>query len=198
MEKFLLTSAGIGTSELKKAVLEHVPQNAKIAIIATDVESEKSRYYTDPIIQGFASIGLHDCEIIDFTKYKSSEMSRFDVFYICGGNTFKILQLAKQANLKQDILQLFERGGLCIGVSAGSIILAPNINVANEIRPDLNEIGLTDLSGLDMVSDLIAPHYDLSHEQEVLDFENKYKVNVLRMTDTQGLLIIGKEKTQIK
>lgn len=54
-------------------------------------------------------------------------------------------------------LQRYAQVGVIIGVSAGAIIMTPNISYS-QLCGDENEIGLTDLKGLALVNFHFVPH----------------------------------------
>ena len=193
-KKILLTSAGLTTENLKNAFLDLVKdlKEVKIAILATKYNGSAVNMFSTQIKKSFEDMGFSGVEILDLEENIENRLGIFNVFYICGGNTFEILKFAKQNNLGSEIEKLFERNGVYVGVSAGSIIVGLNINIANEVEPDPNNINLQDLSGLGIVSEIVCPHYIENHEEQVLEFEEKYDLKVFRLTDEQGLLINGK------
>jgi dipeptidase E len=195
--KILLTSDGLSTENINKILLDNSDKNWKVAILATNTKTEISNYYINIIKNNFENIGYKNLEVIDFENYHNYDLSKYNIFYVCGGNTFKILNYAKNVNLKKDIEKLFERNGLYIGVSAGSIIMQEKINTANEISPDPNEINLKDFTGLSFTNILLTPHYTESGENEVLKFEEKYNLKVERLTDENAIFINDDEILKI-
>jgi dipeptidase E len=191
MKKILLTSDGLATENIKNTVKENSNKHDKIAILATDTNKEISKYYTDIISENFKKIGYTNFEIIDFENYNKYNLSEFNIFYVCGGNTFSILNYARKVNLKNNIEKLFVRNGLYIGVSAGSIIMQENINTANEISPDPNFINLEDFTGLNFTNIFLTPHFTESEETQVLNFEEKYNMKVEKLTDNEAIFIKG-------
>jgi peptidase E len=121
--KLLLTSDGLTTENIINIIIKNSEKEDKIAIIATNTNTEISKYYTDIILDNFKKIGYKNLDIIDFEDYAKYDLEKYNIFYVCGGNTFVILNYAKKVNLKSDIEKLFKRDGLYIGVSAGSIIM---------------------------------------------------------------------------
>ena len=68
--------------------------------------------------------------------------------YVCGGNTFKILHKLRETRLDVYITKQVEQGALYVGVSAGSIIAGPDIEIAGwGSEGDENEVNLQDLEG---------------------------------------------------
>ena len=91
-------------------------------------------------------MGFTKIDFVDLEIESDKDFSPYGVIYVCGGNTFKLLKFARQANFKFSIENLLKRNGVYVGVSAGSIIVGPSINIANEVEPDPNTIGLDDLT----------------------------------------------------
>ncbi len=101
MKKILLTSDGLSTENIKQIVLEHTDKNWKVAILATDTHIDKYKIFTDQIIHNFKTLGYQNLEIIDFENYAKYNLDEYNIFYVCGGNTFKILEYARKVNLKK-------------------------------------------------------------------------------------------------
>ncbi len=162
----------------------------KVAIFATKfagkAENVFSLYIRDQLLVfGFTAESIDILDLEEAEKIKKLDLEKYQVFYVCGGNTFEILNFARQINLKTEIEKLLERGGVYIGQSAGAIIVGPNINIAGEVASDENTIGLQALEGFKIVEEIACPHYDLKQETEVLKFEEKYGVKVLRIDNGQ-------------
>jgi dipeptidase E len=125
----------------------------------------------------------------------TKDFSAYDVIYVEGGNTFKLLRFAKDANFKQTIEKLLARGGVYIGVSAGSAIMCPNIKLTEwkvkaGLRPDKNRFDLTDLTAFDFAPFLLVVHFAPEQIEIVKKFiqeEAVYPVRVL--TDEQAFVI---------
>lgn len=75
-----------------------------------------------------------------------------------------------------------------LGVSAGSIIAGPDIEVAN--LGDPNDINLQDSTGLKLVPYIITPHYNQKEEDDVKKFKEKRKgERVIALTDDQAIFV---------
>ncbi len=189
--KLLLTSAGL-SSETVAQGFESMAEGLKdqpVAIITTAAEGKEENKYSQLAKKQIEDMGFANIDFVDFETEPNKDLSSYGVFYVCGGNTFKLLKFAKEANFKSSIEELFKRNGLYIGVSAGSIIVSPSVQIAGEIEPDDNEVGLDDLTGLNLVNMIILPHYSLEIEEEVVAFEKKYSVAVERLNNSQAVFI---------
>src|SRR3989339_786796 len=98
-----------------------------------------------------------------------------------------IFKKIRESGFDKVIKKFVALGKLYFGVSAGSILVCPNIEIAKPF--DENDINLTDLTGLNLVDFVISPHYCLEDKSIIDDFKKKY--NVIPLTDNQALLILG-------
>lgn len=130
----------------------------------------------------------------DFEVNPDFDFSRFDIIYVCGGNTFKLLKYAKALKFGDSIESLLNRSGIYIGVSAGPLILSPTIDVTNEISPDPNEFGLSDLTAFGVVPFHMVVHFEEGRKKKTAAFEQKHKVIVERLSNSQVILISDNNK----
>jgi dipeptidase E len=190
MQTILLTSTGLSdpTVFARFKQLAELKGYRTVAIITTASEEKSENKYAKLALSQLESLGL-SAEFVDLESAPDFDFSKFDVIYVMGGNTFRLLKFAKLANFSSTLNDLFERDGLYVGVSAGTIILSPSIDIANEISPDPNEVRLEDLSSFGLVPFHTAVHYDPSEEAGVKTFEKRYSTRVERISDNQALLI---------
>lgn len=198
--KLLLTSTGL-TSEnvsLKFKGLVSNPKNTSVAIVTTAAEGKSENKYSQLAKKQFEELGFLAVDFVDLETEPQKDFSSYDVIYVCGGNTFKLLKFAREANFKTAIENLLERDGVYIGVSAGSIIVGPSIVIAGEVAADSNDIGLEDLTGFGITDLIILPHYSPEIEEEVIAFENKYSVKVERLNNSQAILIENDQENLVE
>ena len=80
-----------------------------------------------------------------------------DIIYCTGGNTFCLLEYMRATNFKSALTDFFDRGGIYMGSSAGSIVMGPDIGFAAPIDK-LSLASLKDYKGLEIVDFYIMPH----------------------------------------
>lgn len=196
----LLTSTGLSSEAIveKLKLLSVDSKNKSVAIITTAAEGKEENKYSQLAKKQFESVGFINVDFVDFETHPEKDLTPYGIIYVCGGNTFKLLKFAKEANFKTSIKNLLKRNGIYIGVSAGSIIVGPSIKIAGEIAADKNEIGLEDLTGLEITNLIVLPHYSSEIEDETNAFEAKYGVTVERLSNSQAVLIENGEKTIIE
>jgi len=121
---------------------------------------------------------------IEVGKLKSA-----NILVITGGNTFKLLNHLKKSGLDKAIIEFWKKDGVVLaGFSAGAIVLSPSIETARTGYGDVDELGLTDLSGLGIVDFEIWPHYESDQAQEAADYKSK---------STRELKLIGNEEVVV-
>jgi len=196
----LLTSTGLTSPNIyeKFRGLVSDPQKQSVAIITTAAEGKENNKYSQLAKKQFESLGFVSVDFIDLEMQPEKDLSPYEIIYVCGGNTFKLLKFAREANFKLSTEKLLERNGIYIGVSAGSIIVGPSIEITGEVAADKNEIGLEDLTGFGITNLIVLPHYSLEVEEETKDFEEKHGVTVERLSNSQAVLIKNGEKTIVE
>ena len=194
-----LTSTGLSSKNVYDKFIEikNSKDLKKVIMITTASTDKENNQYNQIGLSQLKSAGVEFVDFYDFESDKPKDLSPYDVIYVCGGNTFKLVKFARHANFDKDIKSMLERGGLYIGVSAGSLIVGPSIQIANDVHPDKNEVGLTDFTGFNIVDLIIFPHYSRDIEEEIKLFEEKNNVKVVRIDNSHAILIEGSEKTLI-
>ena len=195
-----LTSTGLSSKNVYDKVKEIVDSKGfkKAVIITTASLDKENNQYSQLALSQLKSIGFNVADFYDFENDGLKDLSEYDVIYVCGGNTFKLMKFAKDMNFDKGIESLLKKDGAYIGVSAGNLIIGPSIKIAGEIHPDVNEVGLTDFNGFNIVDLIVFPHYSSEFEEEIKSFETKNNIKVERITNSQAILIKDGEKTLIE
>ena len=185
--KLLLTSAGLvpKINEVFLSLLTKPPAENKVAFITTAAYGEDSApkwlaYY----YQQFQDNGLRLVEEMDLKDYSASELQTAlqdkDIIFVNGGNTFYLEKVLRQR---------VENGALYIGVSAGSYIACPTIEVAGWRNQDSNKVHLKDLNALNFVPFLIFAHYESKLKKLLDDYAPKTTYPLVALNDHQAVLI---------
>lgn len=196
----LLTSAGFLNPKVASSFVTLVKNHdkKKVVIVTTAAEGKENNIYSKLAKEQLDNMGFGSIDFLDLETQGANYVTNYDVIYVCGGNTFKLLKFAKETNLKDAILKVLEGGGLYIGVSAGSLLVGSSVQIANEISPDKNEVNFADFIGLSIVDLIIFPHYEPKYETEIRGFEARNNITVTRLTNNQAVLIQSKGMTIIE
>jgi dipeptidase E len=125
-------------------------------------------------------------------------LKKFDIIYVCGGNTFAILNKLRETKLDQFIIEAVNNGTIYVGVSAGSIIAGPDIEIAGwGSEGDKNEINLKNLSGFNLANVGIFPHFHEELRSEVEEFKKKVSYEVIELTNGEAVLVKNNQVKKI-
>ncbi len=191
MGTIILTSQGFSNQNIIDKFLSFVPnpRDAKVAMVTTAARDKETNKWVVIARDQFIKLGFVTVDFVDIEINPTADFSAYTVAYVCGGNTFKLAYFSHQANFKKSVEDLLVRGGIYIGLSASSLLMGPSIELANEVTPDVNEIGVTDFTGFGIIPQIIYPHYDPAVEFDLQNFESKHNVKVNRLTNDQALVI---------
>lgn len=202
--KLLLTSDGWKENQkIKQEFLRLTNKElskTNILIVNTAIRGDDEWKYVELHLDMLRRVGFKSENIKIFSlnrRLKERELSNIDIIYVCGGNTFHYMDKMKKTGFDNQIKGLCKKNTGYFGISAGSIVAGPNINIAKvgiADAGDKNDIGLKGSSGLGLTDIIIYPHYSDEEETVVKKFEKKNKCKVFRLTDKQALLIQEKSK----
>ncbi|WP_088011558.1 Type 1 glutamine amidotransferase-like domain-containing protein [Gottfriedia acidiceleris] len=202
MVNLLLTSNGFFTDEIKEQFLQLTKgniSNMSAGVITTASQQKENNKFAIKAKQDFDHMGIKSVEFIDIEFESAEKFEKYNIIYINGGNPFYLLHHIRKSGADLIFKRLSNKNVIIVGVSAGAVVLGPNINVVNYFTPQLNIVETKDLTGLEMTNKMIFPHYDRedlfpdttrrSIEERLIEFENLNKCNVVRIKDDQFVLI---------
>ncbi len=197
MTKLLLTSTGLANLNITNQFLQIIGKpvsQVKIIFVPTASRSEEELKYVQKSKKELLDLGILENHIktLNLDKPVSfQEVENFDVIYVCGGNTFYLLKKVRETGFDKVIIEFAKTDNLYFGVSAGSILVCPNIDIASPF--DENDVSLTDLTGLNLIDVIVSPHYKDEEKAIIDDFRKKSQYKVVPLTDEQALLILDGE-----
>lgn len=199
--RLLLTSSGLENEKVKKFFIQQFDRlDNKTAGLVYAVMDEEEREFVELSRKELLELGVKVVDV-DITKedlYQNYPI--FDIYYICGGNTFFILDCMRRTGIQNVITDAVkEKNGFYLGVSAGSILAGPDISAANfGTVKDKNFLGMHSLGSFNLVPFLIFPHYLEEDKKEVVAFKKfHFKEPVIAITDNQALYISDAENILI-
>jgi dipeptidase E len=194
--KMLLTSAGFENPKIGKEFLRLINKptsEIKILFIPTASRTKNELLYIEKSKKEILGLGIKKENINIYNldrKISNEELNKINAIYVCGGNTFYLLHKIKESGFGKKIKEMIMKGIVYCGASAGSILVSPDIGISGIEK---NDIGIKDLTGLNLTDKIISPHYAKEDEEIVRKFEKDTGRKITRLTDTQALLIEGDE-----
>lgn len=184
--------------ELNKLLFVETPDNTKFGYMPAEGDHVNNETFL-PIWKEFAEKGgakliyLNNC-----AENPLAEIAKLDSctsLMITGGNTFRLLKNLRESGFDTAIKHFAKRKNtiLC-GMSAGAIVLGKTIKAAElegmEYGSDVNDVGLTDLTGLNIVDFESIPHYNPDHDEEVVrKYSKSVDHKVMTIRDEEILVV---------
>ena len=131
--RVLLTSAGLETKEIQKYFMDMINKDmslVKALFIPTAAVNAGAIEVLPKCMNDLLKCGIQDKNITVYdlhTGMKTEELQQYDVVYICGGETYYLLERINETGFNKTLMEYIRSDGLVIGVSAGSLIFANNI-----------------------------------------------------------------------
>lgn len=196
MRTIILTSAGFGTSALQRDLLRILPKEPsklKVAYVTTAAKVEESKDFVERDRKVLLDLGF-PLEEVDVEGQSRATLAKLlggrDIIFVQGGNTFYLLKQVRKSGFDKVVKDLIGRGIAYIGVSAGSYIACPTIEMTTWKKHDRNRYGVRDFSAMNLVPFLLSVHYNREKYREgVKEGIAKAKYPVRILTDDQALLI---------
>lgn len=196
--KLLLSGGGSGQESfnLDRKFIEAVDVNKPVLYIPIAIDQVRHPYpgCLEWLKGNFKPFGFQNFVMwteVDLTGKTESDFSQFGGIYIGGGNTFKLLHDLKEFGTFDILKSIASKDVPIYGGSAGAIILTRSILPASYL--DENEIGISDLSALNLIDIDIWCHYTDSMKGDLKEFMKKHDLHtVVAIPENAGLSVSEK------
>ena len=191
------TSGGI-VPEIKKYFLSILPKKRpeenRVAFVTTAAYGEsKNPTWMEKDRQLLRDCGIKHLEDVDFKGKTEKDLERIfsdkDIIFLNRGNTFYLLKFVRESGFDKVLSCFLRRGGLYVGVSAGSYIACPMIGAAAWKHQDRNRVGITDFTALNLVPFLITAHFEEKYRVIVDQAAKATKYPIVALSDKQAVLV---------
>lgn len=170
-------------------------KNPLVTFVPVDDEDFDAEYRA--FVKTFKALGINNfrCVSIDvnLTKKQERDLLSSDAIFLGGGNTFYFLKHMKERKLLPKLRAFVKRGGILLGLSAGSILMTPSITTAAvpSMDSDANDVGLREWSALGLVPFEFSPHYYTSKaaDKELLEYSKKIAHPIYACADGEGIVV---------
>lgn len=188
--KLLLTSSGFTNNTIKKALTDLAGKQfseLNLLFVPTAAEVEKGdKGWMVEDINNCIGAGFGFLDIIDFTAVPKDvwlpRFERADVILFGGGNTFHLIYSMQKHGLDKELTKLLETR-IYMGISAGSMVSAKNINLSDSPLFYSEEIGDLEVrGGLGLVDFQLRPHFNSSHYPKLTEENLRERVKDIKDT----------------
>lgn len=189
----VLTSNGLSGNALFDAMRRHIKTGRAALVVTADHEYKEKNYHVARLTDELQRLGLQvDC--FDFDCQSPAELLAYNVVELIGGNPYYLMNSIRQ-NSFLDVLKCFAQSRCIIGCSAGAVVLTPTLELIDRYSPEMNTVGLKDLSACHLTDIQILPHYskfllrDRDFEETCLQYEQESRCRVIRLNDGSGVIL---------
>ena len=191
--KLLLTSLALSNKNISDFFISQLNKNIKkySVLMVVYIQDEEQQSYLDWSKKELINLGINDITCFNLKEDKFIDSKKYDVIYVCGGNTFSIMNRMRITDIDNFIKEaVLNNNTLYIGVSAGSILASSNIEITSwGSTGDTNDIDLKDLTGLNLTNITVFPHFEDYLKGEVDEFRKKVDYPVVELKDGEALFI---------
>lgn len=179
--KLLLTSDGFESPELGQVFLEIAGKPASeltVLFVPTAAVTPEQRHNAQLSRAELHDLGIRaqNLRVLELNRPVSpDEAVGKDLIYVCGGDTLHLLTQARAVGFDRLLAAHLSRGGLYVGVSAGSILVGPVVRGQ---------------AGLGLVDCVILPHYHQGMEARLAELQASWGQAVLPLADGRAVLIV--------
>jgi dipeptidase E len=184
--KLFLTSSGFSESNKAEFIrlLGRDPLGLKVAFIPTassqDTDLESRNFYLTQAQKSIIDLGM-TYEIVNLEKQNPNFIvdlfKPYDIIFVDGGNTFYLMNEMNISGFKKNVHEIL-KDKVYVGVSAGSVVVGPDITLAGWDPGDENNIGLVNMGGLGLIDFCIMPHWDGTIYEEAKNYN--YRVEYIK------------------
>lgn len=186
--KLLLTSTGIANEIIHKSFVQLVGKplkQIKVVFIPTASRFDDELVYVEVSRRQLVDVGVKNIKTLNLDhQITAAEIADADVIYVCGGNTFYLMQQIHESGFDK-ALRGFD--GLYFGVSAGSIVVGPNVEVSGPW--DENDVKLSDTTGMGIIDFAVIPHYQRKEKSIVEKLKSATDYDIIELTDDQAIIV---------
>lgn len=163
--------------------------------------SYESEIYFNEFIRHYRRFGIsrfiHFPVDTDYDDTIMNEAFSSDIIHLAGGNTYYFLNYLRKKKILSELKRFVKQGGVLTGLSAGSIIMTPNIDTAGfpEFDKDDNDDGITNLKSMGLVNFEFFPHYRNSkrYDRELLLHSKRINRPLYACPDGSGIVVEKKD-----
>ncbi len=134
---------------------------------------------------------------VPYDQVLLKEVLSSDIIYLGGGNTYYFIKHLRKTGFFTELQKFSKRGGVLAGISAGAIMMTPNIDTAGypAFDCDDNDDDVTNFRAMGLVHFEFFPHYKNSdrYDKELKKKSKKKQHPLYALPDGSGI-IKDKEK----
>ncbi len=194
-KKLFLASMVSNMTKRLIEILPKSPERLTVAFIPTAADPYENKWFVDEDRNKLKEEGFNLKEVDLKGKTKKELLDEFegiDILFVAGGNTFYLLEKARESGFDEVAKALIKKGIIYVGSSAGAIFVCPTIEPIKTLDDPSKALSLKSFEGLNLVDFVILPHFEeekhgAKYEKIIEEYRGKdYKI--ITLTDQQAIL----------
>lgn len=182
--------------KLDKKLVQFFKKKSPTLTFIPSCSYQSEEEYLD-LIEQYAPFGIKKILKFNIDAPYSDTLKKMafssDIIHLGGGNTFYFLNQLRKHGLIKELRDWVINGGVLTGLSAGAIMMTPNIQTASfpSFDCDDNDENLKKLNSLQLVDFEFFPHYKNSkrYDGELKEYSRKLKNPLYACPDGSGILL---------
>jgi dipeptidase E len=190
--KLFLASSGL---DYIKQFVEKDPSEMNMLFVPTAGNLDDDVWWIDKDRDVLSKMGLliTELDIVQASKETmQAELSKTDIIYIAGGNTFYLLHQMRLTGFDVMLETFVSGGGLYVGASAGALIIGPDIGLIDLLDEPEKVPELQSTKGFGWVDVVPIPHCNMVERTAIIEKikeRNNDTLKIVTLTDDEGLLV---------
>jgi dipeptidase E len=190
----LLVSLGLG---VLRDFVGGTPAGQTVAFIPTAADpcGDRSFVERDRTILREFGYTVRDVSLDGTTPDElRAALTACDFVFVAGGNSFYLLQKARESGLSHMLGELVAGGLKYVGASAGAILVGPDLRPVATLDDPADAPGLESFDGLGLVDFVVLPHYGIEKylpEYEAILNHYQNELTLVPLRDDQAVLVTG-------
>lgn len=195
----VLTSNGLSSKKLQREIKPFINGQKAALVVTADNEYKEKNYHVERLSSELRLLGA-EVDIYDFDCRQPSELQEYSVVEMIGGNPFYLLH-SIQTHGFAEILQQIAKDKCLVGCSAGSFVMTKSLELVNVYSPEMNIVGMKDLTALSLTDIEVLPHYSRfskripAFEDNCVVYEKTYNTTVIRLNDGDAVIVANGKTT---
>lgn len=206
MSNLLLSSKAFQTTAITDAFFKLTQPKgfgSKIFVVVNSIKEGRHHPKMIELRTKLNRLGFQKVVLFDVLHDNLNDLDQADVIILNGGYEFYLLHCLKTASADKKIQSLIKQGVPFYGISAGAIVLGPDLGLYQYLYPEDNLFNDRDLASLNGTNIRIYPHSD-KHVIQIPDladkiskWEHAHHQQVTQLNNDQGMIVHNDQTVRI-
>jgi len=197
MQRLFLASTACNVTKELLEFLGKPPAGLNVAFIPTAADPYSDKEFVEQDKRALLMAGFNVKEV-HLGKTRASVIEGLegtDIVFVAGGNTFYLMQKARESGFDRVVKSLVRKGTVYVGSSAGAVIAGPSIEHVRALDDASWAPRLQSFEGLGLVKFLVMPHHGKrQYRQAFLKIDKDCSKSLtVKLTDSQAVEVVGKK-----